>query len=586
MRFRVLLWVCALLLSQPASAAEQPQPIKTGEELLTTQSEPGSYGGRLVFALRAEPKTLNPVTAIDAPSRDVIGRMIGDLLHINRATQLTEPALAKEWKVSPDGLRYTLTLRRGLRFSDGHPLGVEDVLFSFEVYLDEKLHAPQRDLLVVGGKPIVVRRVDAQTVAFELSQPYAAAERLFDSVPILPKHLLLKAYQEGKLAQAWGLNAPASSMAGLGPYRFKEYVPGQRLVLERNPYYWKMDRRKKRLPYLDEVVFLFVTSEDAQVIRFQSGETNLISRMSADNYAVLERDRGQRPYQMYDLGPGLEYNFLFFNQNTVLPKDASKLAEKQAWFRDRRFRQAVSLAIDRNAIVRLVFRGRGAPLQTHVTPANRVWINTAIPVEPRSLAKAREVLKSAGYSWSADGALLDDKRRPVEFSILSSASNAQRTQMATMIQSDLKELGIKATVVPLEFRSVLDRVFQTHDYEAVVLALGGGDIDPNPQMNVWLSSGSNHLWNLGQTQPATPWEAEIDTLMRKQLSTLKLKDRKRMYDRVQQLVAEHLPLICLASPNILVGAQNNIANFKPAILEHYVLWNVDELYYRDGSPRR
>lgn len=586
MRFRSLFWACALLLSWALPAAEPPQPLQTGEELLTTQGEPGRHGGRMVFALRAEPKTLNPVVAIDAPSRDVIGPMMGDLLHINRATQLTEPALAKEWKVSPDGLRYTLKLRRGLRFSDGHPLSVEDVLFSFTVYLDEKLHAPQRDLLVVGGKPIVVRRVDAHTVAFELSQPYAAAERLFDSIPILPKHLLSKPYQDGTLPQAWGLNAKAGTMAGLGPYRFKEYIPGQRLVLERNPYYWKMDRRKNRLPYLDEVVFIFVASEDAQVIRFQSGETNLISRMSADNYAVLERERARRSYQLYDLGPGLEYNFLFFNQNTALPKDAAKLAEKQAWFRDRRFRHAVSLAIDRNAIIRLVYRGRGTPLQTHVTPANKLWINSAIALEPRSVAKARDLLKAAGYSWDSQGALLDDKRRPVEFSILSSASNAQRTQMATMIQSDLKELGIKATVVPLEFRSLLDRVFQTHDYEAVVLALGGGDVDPNPQMNVWLSSGSNHLWNLGQKQPATPWEAEIDSLMRKQLSTLKIKDRKRMYDRVQQLVAEQLPLICLASPNILVGAQNNVANLKPAILEHYVLWNVDELYFRDGSPRR
>lgn len=579
----VSVFFCFFLLIGVATA-QRPEPIRSGEELLTTKSEAGRYGGRLVFALRAEPKTLNPVLAIDAPSRDVIGRMTGDLLHINRATQLTEPALAKAWKVSPNGLRYTLTLRRGLRFSDGQPMDADDVVFSFKVYLDEKVHAPQRDLLVVGGKPITVRKVDPLTVTFDLSEPYAAAERLFDSVPILPEHQLNKAYQEGKLSEVWGLNTQASAIAGLGPYRFKEYVAGQRLTLERNPYYWKADSRKQRLPYIDEIVFMFVSSEDAQVLRFQSGETGLMSRMSADNFALLDKNKSAG-YQLYDLGPGLEYNFLFFNQNTVLPKESSRLAEKQAWFKDKRFRQAVSLAVDRNAIVRLVYRGRGTALQTHVTPANKIWQDSSIVLPPRSIAKAKEILKQAGFSWSADGSLLDARKVPVEFSIITSSSNAQRTQMATIIQNDLKEVGIQANVVPLEFRSVLDRVFQTHDYEAAVLALGGGDVDPNPQMNVWLSSGSNHMWNLGQTRPATPWEAEIDSLMRKQISTLKFKDRKKLYDRVQQIVADNLPLICLVSPNILVGSQKNLANVQPSILEHYVLWNVDEQFYRE-TPRR
>ena len=152
--------------------------------------------------------------------------------------------------------------------------------------------------------------------------------------------------------------------------------------------------------------------------------------------------------------------------------------------------------------------------------------------------------------------------------------------MATIIQQDLKDIGITAQVAPMEFRALLDRVFQSHDYEAAVLALGGGDVDPNPQMNVWVESGTNHMWDLGEAKPATPWEAEIDSLMKKQLSTLKVADRKKLYDRVQQLVAENLPLICLVSPNILVGAKNKVGNFNPSILDPYVLWNSDELFIR------
>ncbi len=565
-----------------AAAAPAPQPITSGEELAVADGTIGNYGGRLVTALRSEPKTLNPVTALDGPSRDVIGRMVADLLHINRATQQVEPALVKGWKVSPDGLHYTLRLRRGIRFSDGHPFDADDVLFSFGVYLDEKVTSPVRDLLIVGGQPIKVRKLDTYTVAFDLAKPCAAAERLFDSIAILPRHKLEAAYQQGKLSQSWNLNVAASDIVGLGPFRLKQYVPGQQLVLERNPYYWKQDRAHHRLPYLEEVVFLFVPSEDAQVIRFESGETDLLSRISADNYDTLSKDQQARGFRVYDLGPGLEYNFLFFNLNSALPKDAATLQRKQAWFKDDRFRQAISYAVDRQSIVRLVYRNRATPLWTHVTPANKLWVDTAISLPPRSVAHARELLKSAGFSWKPDGALTDKNGQAVEFTILTSASNAQRTQIATLIQSDLAELGIKAQVVPMEFRAMLSRVFDTHDYEAAILALGGGDVDPNPQMNVWLSSGTNHLWDIGEAKPATAWEAEIDQLMNRQLTTLKVSERKRLYDRVQEIVAQQQPLICLVSPNILVAARDRVGNFQPAILDHYTLWNADQLFLRDA----
>src|SRR6202521_1798946 len=166
-----LLLAGAVLFSRPARGI--PPQSHPSEDLLTLPGEIGKQGGRLVVSLRAEPKTLNPLTAVDAPSREVIlGAMQADLVHINRATQLTEPALAKSWKVSSDGLQYTLTLRHGLKFSDGHLVDMEDVLFTFRVYLDETVHATQRDLLIVGGKPITVSRVDAETIKFTLAKPY------------------------------------------------------------------------------------------------------------------------------------------------------------------------------------------------------------------------------------------------------------------------------------------------------------------------------------------------------------------------------------------------------------------------------
>jgi len=569
-----------LCLSVQAIAAPPPQPIQRGEQVLLTDNDPGKYGGRIVLALRTEPKTLNPLTALDQPSRDVLGRMMADLIHINAISQQTQPALAESWKASKDGLHYTLKLRRGLRFSDGHPMSADDVLFTFQALLDEKVNSSQRDLLIIGGKPIAVRKIDDFTVAFDLPRPYAAAERLFDGMQILPRHLLENSYRQGTLPQTWTLTTPASQIAGMGPFRLKEYVPGQKLVLERNPYYWKTDRRHQRLPYLDELVFIFVPSEDAQVLRFAGGETDMITRLSADNYNALQKDTASRAFQLFDLGPGLDYNFLFFNLNSTVPKDAADVARHQEWFRNPLFRQAVSAAIDRAAIVRLVFHGRGTPLWSSTTPANKLWLDSALPQPPRSVEHAKQLLHDAGFSWNAEGALLDRSGAAVEFSILTSASNAQRSQMATLIQDDLKQLGMKVQAVPMEFKSVLDRVFQTHNYDAAILALGGGDVDPNSQINVWMSNGSSHVWELGESKPATTWEEQIDSLMNQQLTTLDFKRRKQLYDRVQEIAAQQLPIVCLASPNVLVGARQSIANLKPAILDHYTLWNAEQLYIK------
>src|SRR5712692_3764240 len=280
--FSLTALVLGAMLTAGTPASAGPQAPR--EELLTTASEIGVMGGRLVVSL------------------------------------LAEPALAKSWKVSPDGRRYTLQLRSGLRFSDGHALDADDVVFTFQVYQDEKINSPQRDLLIIGGQPIRVEKVDATTVRFELAQPYAAAERIFDSLAVLPRHLLEKPYQEGKFSQAWALNTEPGQLAGLGPFRVREYVPGQRLVLERNPHYWKQDRKGNRLPYLNEIEFLIVPNQDAQVIRFQAGDTDVLDRISAENYNVLEREQAQRGYRLYDLGPGLEFNFLFFNLDDLSAK--------------------------------------------------------------------------------------------------------------------------------------------------------------------------------------------------------------------------------------------------------------------------
>lgn len=549
---------CASLVLACAHLRGSPPPFENGR-----------YGGEVVIAQRAEPKTFNPVTAVDGPSREIIRRIMGDLISINRQTHETEPGLAESWAVSKDGLHYTLTLRQGLKFSDGHPFDSDDVVFSFAVYLDEKIASPQRDLLIIGDKPMQVTKLDGRRVRFDLARPYAAAERIFDSLAMLPKHLLERPWMEGRFAQAWNPGVAPGMIAGMGPFRLREYKPGEQIILERNPYYWKRDAAGRQLPYLDALRFLFVQTEEAQALRFAAGETGILNRFGARQLPLIPAST------VTDLGPGLEYSFLFFNLG----------AGGKPWFAKSEFRQAVSAAIDRESIVRLVFGGHAYPLSTHVSPANRLWVNERIPRPVRSIERARNLLQQAGFRWNGDHALIDPQGQRVEFSLITSAGNEDRMQMATIVQEDLRQLGIEVHIAGIEFRSLLDRVMQTRQYDACILSLGGGDADPNAEMNVWLSSGGTHLWNPGQKQPATAWEAEIDSLMRRQEITLRYMERKALFDRVQEIEAAQLPLISLVSPDLLVAARKDIGNFRPSVLDHYTLWNAEYLFLRGSGAK-
>ena len=333
----------------------------------------------------------------------------------------------------------------------------------------------------------------------------------------------------------------------------------------------------------DEIAFLIVPTEDAEVIRFQAGDVDVIERVSAENYAALETDQNSRGYRLHDLGAGFEYDFLFFNLNDLTAKQLPEIKRKQEWFRRDEFRQAISLAIDREAIVRLVYQGRATPLWDQVTPGNKLWMDQTVPHPPRSLDKAAALLRSAGFSRRSDGTLVDSRSQPVEFTILTNPSNAQRTKIATILQDDLGQLGMKVHLVPLEFQAIMTRVFDSLDYEASILGLVSGDADPNPEINVWTSTGGTHLWAQTEIQPIAPWQAELDTLMRRQTAILDYKERKRTYDRVQELVARYDPVICMVSPNILVGAKDSLAGLKPSVMRNYLLWDAEHLFWRGAK---
>lgn len=510
--------------------------------------------------------------AVDQPTRDVLSVVSSDLVHINRLTLRTELALAKSCVMSADGRHYTVTLRDGLRFSDGAPVTADDVVFSFKLYLDEKVNSPQRDVLIVDGKPISITKLSTLSARVDLPAPYAPGDRLFDSLWILPKHKLERAFLDGKFAQAWTIGTAADELVSTGPFRVKQYQPGQRLLLERNPYYWKRDEAGQQLPYLDRLEIAFVPDQNAMLLRLLSHEISAASRLRPEDFARLE----QTPtLSARDAGAGLEYNFLFFNWSAPAPSGT--------WFRTLKFRQAIARAIDRESIVRLVYQGRGSSLSSQVTPGNRLWHTDGVFDYGYDPTGAAQLLRDAGFRRDGSGPLVDRDGHPVEFSLMVSASNQTRRKMATLIQADLAEVGIRVRLQPTEFGVMTDAVLKTRKFEGALWGIVSGDADPNSEMNVWTSSGTLHVWNLKSSagaQTLEPWESEVDQLMAAQMTATSPAARKDAYDKVQRLVTANVPVVFLASPHVLAAGDRDLGNFQPAATDPVLLWNADRLFWQ------
>lgn len=534
-------------------------------------------GGTLVAALRAEPRTFNPVIMLDNPSREVAWRLHDRLLRINRETQEIEPSLAESWSVSDDGRRFTVTLRSGLRFSDGTPCTISDVAFSLRVYLDQGVASPQRDLLLVDRQPPTFAVLDEHTIELRMAGPFAAAARLFDGLAILPRHRLEAAFDAGTLASAWDLTTPPAEIVGLGPFRLSAYEPGTRVVLERNPHYHRRDDQSRPLPWLDGMTFTFIPLDEALGLRMQAGEIHAITRLPADQSVGLESAGG--PVEVRDLGAGLEYEVLVLNQNPATAGTSADARRRRTWFATRAFRQALSRAVDREAVARLAYAGRATPIWVPVSPGNRGWYHDGLERPPASPAQGRALLASVGYSWSADGRLRDPDDQPVRFTIVTNAANAARTRTAALLAQDFDQLGIEVVVRPLEFRALVQRVLTSFEYDAALMGLGGGDADPNPALQVLLSSGTTHLWHPEQHTPATSWEAQIDRLMATQVGTMDRAARIGLFHRVQQILADQMPMIPLVSPNVVVAVHRGLGGTQPAVLDDHLFWNVEQIYW-------
>jgi peptide/nickel transport system substrate-binding protein len=514
-------------------------------------SSAASAPNELRFCLRADPKTFNPLLVEDESSSTVRYLTGGVLIRLNRYTQELEGELATKWKVSENGRRIDFELRHGVRFSDGAPFTCQDVAYTMRQLMDPALHSPVGDAFRSAPGEVETNCVGPSAATVRFPAPVAALAAQFDGVAVLSAH------------------SPQKESAVLGPFELGEYKPGAYVLLRRNPNYWKRDANGHALPYLDSIRLEIQQNRELELLRFRRGELDLINKLDPDMY---DRLSPEMPRAVVDAGPSLDWETIFFNQvqNAPLPE------YKRRWFGSSDFRRAISEAIRRDDIVRIVYHGHARAAAGPVSVANHFWLNRAVKVASGSDTAAMALLQHAGFRRSGT-TLVDSGGNKVEFSMITNAGNKLHERMLALIQQDLARLGIQLNVVVLDFPSLIERISRTFNYESVLMAWTNIDLDPSAQMNIWLSSAANHQWNPDEKAPENAWEAEIDKLMQAQNASQDPNKRKAYFDQVQRIVADQAPILFLVNPDALSAIGPNVKSAAPAVLDPQTFWNADRL---------
>jgi peptide/nickel transport system substrate-binding protein len=521
----------------------------------------------LVASVRAEPRSFNRYTNRDLTT-DVISFLTqSSLVRVDHVSGRLEPELAESWDRLPDDVTYRVKLREGLRFSDGEPFSSADVVFSFRAIYDKKVDSPLADSLLVHGRPLMVAPEDARTVTVRFPAPFGPGLRLLAGVPILPRHKLERSLTDGTFMSAWGPATAPSEIAGMGPFAFRQYRAGERLLFDRNPYYWQW-RDGRQLPAVDHLALEIVRDQDAEELRLESGEIDFTqSELRPSDYGALKRATTDTRVALTDLGVGLDGDLLWFNLSAAKAK-----GERRRWLQRAEFRRAVAHAIDRDAFVSIVYLGQAVPGYGVVSPGNTQW-HTDPPASGYDVAAAEKLLASLALTHHGPvRTLIDDQGVAASFTLLTQKGNTSLERGASVIRDSLAQLGIRVDVVGLEVGALIHQVMGG-DYDAAYFRLLTTDTDPALNADFWLSSGSAHVWNPLQPAPSTAWEAEIDRLLEQISSTTEMPRRQALFGEVQRIMARENPALCFAFPRMWLGMNRRVAGATPAAFRPPVLWN-------------
>mgnify|MGYP000116292492 CR=1 FL=1 len=568
----------------PAVPGEQPAKVQTYRACAQEDYKPvvGKRGGMLVMATFGQgPKSFNPITAGETSTTIYTDRIFQGLTELNAWTYQAQPLLAESWSHDESGLVWTVTLRKGVVWNDGHPFTADDVVFTYmDVIYNPKVTTSIRDIITVEGKTWKVEKIDTHTVRFTLPTRFAIFDKVLAS-EIIPKHKYAARIQDGTFDSAMGLDSRPEDIVGTGPFMFDRFETGQRVVLKRNPRYWRKDAAGNSLPYLDGVTWLIVQNLDAMLLKFQQGETDAYGLRGHD-YPILKPLEREGKFKIYAQGPAFGSSFLIFNQNPGRnPENGKPYIEpyKRAWFEKTAFRQAVAYAIDKQGIIDTVLNGLGYPQDGDMTFRAGFFYNDKIKRYTHDPARSKELLKKIGLvDRDGDGLLEDEAGHKVEFTLLTNAGHTERERIAEIIRKDLQRVGMKVNLLFIEFNTLVTKLDKTYDWECVLLGLTGSP-EPHWGANVWKSSGRMHEWYPRQPKPMTPWEARIDEIFDSGLKELDPHKRKVLYDEWQMIVNEQQPFVYTVAAEELVAVRDRLGNVFVAPIGS-ALHNLDEIFIK------
>jgi len=547
--------------------------------------QPGAYGGTLVMSLPSNPRSFNPITAIDSTTIWVTqGLIYKALIDYDNSQQQVTAGLAKSWESSPDGLDWTFNLRRGVSWSDGQPFTADDVIFNLGLVLDPRTASPSRILFIQSDGSLPKYEKDGDyAVRFHLLEPNAEFLIAIGSVYLIPKHKWDGVYKPEDFIRALTTSTDPQDMVCLGPYRIVSFTPDERLVLERNPFFWKVDRSNRRLPYMDRVVFEIVPDLNTMALKFSSGEIDALYVVPPEAVESLKQHEKTGDYTVHDLGGSFNTTYMVFNQDTGRGSNGAFRVEpyKLAWFRNTKFRQAISYGIDRQAMIRTALDGRGVPLYSFVSPANKLWYTDNTEKYPYDPEKAKQLLGEMGISLREGETIArDEQGHPVQFTIYTNGNRAYRVNMATVIRSNLARIGVDAKVQPIDSGALTDKLNSTREFEAIVLGWQtGSPPDPVVSKNALTPGGDQYYAFPKQIAHFTDWEERLRQLIAANAKEKDLEARQRSFWQAMQVWSQYLPEIDLVASEYFVAAKNRIGNLKPSALPTYTYWNVEELYF-------
>ena len=565
------------------------------DTMTVAMQEVGKHGGRFVVGATTSPKTFNPIMANEKSSNDITQMLFVALTDINYETQEDVPMLARSWEFSDSGRTVTFHLRRGMCFSDGHPLTSDDVKFCFDVVMDPVLHPSMQDGLSmdVNGKHLsyAYSAPDSYTFVITTPAPDALVLSHASNIRIMPRHILESAFKSGDFASRYSTATPSESLVTGGPFRVKAYLENQHTVLERNPYWFGVDALGQRLPYLDELVFKVAKDQDVAAQMFHAGELDGLDNVKPEDYKQYAADQKAKSFTLHEVGTSFNTNFLWFNLNRVrVPEKGKKLGAPQvdeykyAWFSNRDFRRAISMAIDREAIIKGPFFGYGVKGWSILTQGNERWYDSTITAPDHDPESARALLDKLGLT---DSIREDAAGHPVAFTLIFNADNKLRAAMVPLLQDDLAKVGIKAIPSGLDFNTLVTKTRSDHQYEACLLGLGSAvPSDPGMGANFWKYTGVTHYWNMKQPEghPDTPAEMRVAEAFQRNVGTVDLTARKAAFHDMAQTLNDECFLIWLPTQLMKLPVSSRFGNVHPSPMPHRILWNADRIYMK--HPRK